>query len=314
MKPDVLFLTFPRSGSTSLHETLKQHPDICLPLNKETWYFSRNYAEGESWYRDRFWHCKNSKAPKRTAEISTEALLKDEYLERVGETLPAAKIVVVLRDPVERTVSHYYHSVREGFETRPIENVLRGNGESEWSCKEKNTYENETIYKYGYLSFSLRYRASIETLLQLYDREHIKFILFEELIKEPEKVLFELQSFMQVEPLPLSLKQEHTAGIPRGKAIRFITGLPFVLYRGLNRSRWLDKRVPIEQKQKTRALRSRMLALLKKFAERGNKKCRKPPLNEKLRANLTTCFNRELKGIEKITGLPTAEYWPWYRP
>jgi hypothetical protein len=320
LKPDFLILTFPKSGSTSLHQSLKQHPDICLPLYKETWYFSRNYAEGESWYRERFWHCKQSKIPQRVVEISTEFLLKDEYLERIKETLPGAKIVVLLRDPVQRSVSHYYHSIREGFETRSITEVLVEmentqviyNKESMY--KNENTYENESIYKYGYLTFSLRYRLSIETLLKLYDRQNIKFILFEELIKEEGKVLHELQSFFEVKPIPLSLMRENVAGVSRGKSLKFLTGFPLLVYRKLNGSKILDKSISLDHKRKTREIRNRFLSLLKKIARLGNKELSKPPLNDELKEKLVVCFNKELKGIEKITGLPIAEYWPWYRP
>lgn len=312
MKPDFLILTFPKSGSTSLHETLKKHTGICLPLNKETWYFSREYAKGDNWYQERFWHCNKDRLNISVGEISTEILLKDEYLERMKETVPGAKIVVLLRDPVQRTVSHYYHSVREGFESRSIEEVLLGQENIEDFYKE--SYINEGVYKYGYLTFSLRYRSSVEALLKLYKREDIKFFLFERLMKEPGQVLHELQSFLEVKPVPLPLMRENVAGVSRGKFLKFITGLPLRLYRGISRSRWLHQIVPVEKKRKTRNARSSLLALLKRVDSMSRKEFKKPPLNDELEQYLIDRFNSELKGIEKITGLPVQEYWKWYQP
>jgi hypothetical protein len=308
MKPDFLILTFPKSGSTSLYETLKKHPDICLPLNKETWYFSREYPKGESWYRERFWHCNKYNSKKKVGEISTETLLKDEYLERMKETLPGAKIVVLLRDPLQRTVSHYYHSVREGYETRSFEEALPG------KKKNEDSYVNEGIYKYGYLAFSLRYKSSIKALLNLYEMEKIKFILFENLIEEPVKVLHELQSFLEVKPITLSLMWENAAGISRGRSLKFLTGLPLRLYLKITRSSWLYKMVPVDKKRKTRKVRSGILALLKGFAGMSRKEFKKPPLSSEMKLYLIDCFNKELKGIEKMTGLPILEYWTWYQP
>jgi hypothetical protein len=302
MKPDFLILTFPRSGSTSLHETLKKHPGICLPLNKETWYFSREYSRGESWYRERFWHCNSGKAGKMVGEINTEALLKDEYLERVKETLPGAKIVVLLRDPLQRTVSHYHYGLRVGYETRSIEEALMG--------KEKN----ESIYKYGYLTFSLRYKSSLETLLNLYNRESIKFILFEKLTKEPGKVLHELLSFLGVQPMALSLMRENVAGISRGKPLKFLTGLPLLLFQKITGAGWLDKMVPVDKRRKTRKIRSGIAALLKRFAGKSSKEFKKPPLSDEMKSYLIDYFNKELEGIEKMTGLPIPGYWTWYQP
>jgi len=323
MKPDFLILTFPKSGSTSLHETLKQHPDFCLPLNKETWYFSRKYSKGDAWYKERFWHCTKKNKTVKVGEISTEVLLKDEYIEKVHKTLPNVKIIVLLRDPLQRTVSHYYHSVREGLEFRPISEVIKIinndkmlNHEAIYNVEstyiKETTYENECIYKYGYLSFSLRYHASIETLLKLYPRGNILFVLFERLIKEPGKALLELQDFLHVDPLPLALKRENVAALPRSKSLRLITRLPLLLYQKLNTNSWLDKIVPLEHKRKTRSLRTWLVTILNKLSGLSNKEFKKPPLKDDLRVILESNFRKELIGIDKLTGLSVDEYWPWY--
>ena len=312
MKPDFLILTFPKSGSTSLHATLKKHPEICLPLNKETWYFSREYARGDRWYTERFWHCNKEESNIKIGEISTETLLKDEYLERMKETVPHAKIVVLLRDPLQRTVSHYFHSIREGFEKRSIEEVLQGQENIEDFYTE--SYANEGVYKYGYLTFSSRYRSSVEALLKLYKREDIKFFLFEQLMKEPEQVLHQLQSFLEVKPMALPLMRENVAGVSRGRLLKFITGLPLHLYQGISRSHWLHQMVPVQKKRKTRNARSSILASLKRFDNMSRKESRKPPLDNELKQYLIDYFNRELKGIEKITGLPIQQFWNWYQP
>jgi len=309
MKPDFLILTFPKTGSTSLFETLKKHPEICLPLKKETWYFSRRYNKGGNWYNERFWHCRKYKSKKtHIGEVNTEAMLKDKYLERVKSTLPDVKIIVLLRDPLKRTISHYYHSVRVFGENRQLDKAIFG--------EDENILNKEPRYAYkcGFIIFSTRYKGSIQKLLDLYTKKKIKFILLEELIENPSKVLNEIQCFIGVHPIDLPLMRTNISRMPiKNHFLMFISQFPLLLFQKLGCIRLHDSPFLFGLKRYTRKFRFSMIHFLKKISELVYKEFNKPQLDKRLKSKLVNRFNQELKELDRISGLPLSKYWTWYR-
>jgi len=309
MKPSFLILTFPKTGSTSLYETLKKHPEICLPLHKETWYFSRFYSRGDNWYHERFWHCDKYKNRKSLiGEVSTDAMLKNKFLERIKKTLPDAKIIVLLRDPIKRTISHYYHSSRVYHENRNIDEALLSKKANILSNK------NECTYKYGFLIFSTRYKSSIQKLLDLYAKEKIKFILLEELIENPSKILNEIQHFIGVHSIDLPLMRTNVSRMPiKNHFLIFISQLPLLLFRKLEHISRHNNLFSSGLKHYTRKFRFSMEHFLKNISELVYKEFNKPQLDKRLKSKLVNRFNQELKELDKISGLPLSKYWTWYR-
>ena len=119
--PDFLGLGVQKGGTTSLHCLLEQHPQVFLPSVKEVHYFSLNFASGEAWYRSQF---ASAEPEQRCGEITPYYLFHPQAAARVREALPQAKLIVLLRDPVERTLSQYFHSRRHGFEPLGLEAAL----------------------------------------------------------------------------------------------------------------------------------------------------------------------------------------------
>jgi hypothetical protein len=116
--PDFVILGAQRSGTTSLYRWLSAHPSIVPPTNKELHYFDLNYAKGEGWYRSRF----PFERPGRvTGEASPYLLYHPLAPERVARDLPpTTRFIVLLRDPVQRALSHYWHERRMKAETQPL--------------------------------------------------------------------------------------------------------------------------------------------------------------------------------------------------
>ena len=119
--PDFLGLGVQKGGTTSLHRLLEQHPDVFLPPVKEVHYFSLNYASGEAWYRSQF---AGAKPDQHCGEITPYYIFHPQVAARVKEALPQAKLIVLLRDPVDRALSQYFHSRRHGFESLELEAAL----------------------------------------------------------------------------------------------------------------------------------------------------------------------------------------------
>lgn len=132
--PDFLLIGAKRGGSTSLYFTLLEHPRIMslfprsrfLPKASDTkgvHYFDSHYGEGEAWYRSHFpTAAARQSAARRTGgpvvvgEGSPYYLFHPLAAERAGRDVPDAKIVLILRDPVERAFSHYRERRRGDFE------------------------------------------------------------------------------------------------------------------------------------------------------------------------------------------------------
>ncbi|RMH35958.1 MAG: hypothetical protein D6694_14235 [Gammaproteobacteria bacterium] len=111
--PNFICVGFGKSGTTSLHYALRDHPDVCLPKMKEAHFFDvdETYAKGLVFYRRNFFsHCSNKKV---IGDITPAYVTKPEALKRIRKDLGrGVKIVVILRHPVIRAFSHYIHAVR----------------------------------------------------------------------------------------------------------------------------------------------------------------------------------------------------------
>jgi hypothetical protein len=124
--PDFLIIGAQRCGTTSLYNYLARHPSVGpLVLEKGAHYFSTNYDNGLGWYRSHFpmrWRARaaqRSGRPFVTGEGSPYYVFHPLAPQRVAETLPNVRLLLMIRDPVERAYSQYRHEMARGFEHLP---------------------------------------------------------------------------------------------------------------------------------------------------------------------------------------------------
>lgn len=109
--PNLIFAGAPKAGSSSICKMLSQHPDIFIPEpNKELFYFDFNYDKGLEWYSSHFSAASNSKI---RVDATVWYLRRAEVAPRIRVSVPNAKILFVLRDPVKRAWSNYLHDYTE---------------------------------------------------------------------------------------------------------------------------------------------------------------------------------------------------------
>jgi hypothetical protein len=132
MTPDVLIIGTQRGGTSSLFQYLSRHPDVVRSVRKEVEYFSTDHAKGWTWYRAHFplrlraaLHRLVFRRRLIAFEATPDYLLMPQVAERVAEELPDAKIIALLRDPIERTYSGYKHMMRYGLEERSFAEALQ---------------------------------------------------------------------------------------------------------------------------------------------------------------------------------------------
>jgi hypothetical protein len=120
--PDFVIIGAQRSGTTSLYSWLCSHPDIDPATRKELHYFDTQYGRGERWYRSQF----PIRRRGRLAGESTPYLLFHPLApRRAAQDLPdSTRFIVLLRDPVERALSHYWLSCSQDHETEPLARAI----------------------------------------------------------------------------------------------------------------------------------------------------------------------------------------------
>jgi hypothetical protein len=132
MLPTFLIVGAQRCGTTSMYRTLCQHPAVVKAvLHKGVHYFDMAYDRGPGWYQAHFplravarRATRGAGAPPVTFESSPYYMFHPLAPERIARDLPEVRLLVLLRDPVERAYSGHAHEVAHGFETEPFESAL----------------------------------------------------------------------------------------------------------------------------------------------------------------------------------------------
>ncbi len=123
--PEVLFVGPPRTGTTWIWEYLRARGDIVLPEGvKETWFFSNMFHKGVDWYVSHF--IKHKEDYSAVIEVDPTLFSHPEAPKRVHKVLGSEILIVVtVRDPVERSWSHYLHARRYGWTRKPLEQAIQ---------------------------------------------------------------------------------------------------------------------------------------------------------------------------------------------
>lgn len=181
-----------KAGTTSLHEILNQHPDINLPIFKETHFFSdnTNFSKGMDYYFDNSFQ--RIKEHQILGEIDPEYIFFDESLYRIAKYFKKIKIIVILRNPTERAYSHFNMTLRRGYENLDFLEALKAEHQRHGNYFEKTHF--------SYVNRGLYYKQ-LSKLFSVFRRENIKIILYENYKNAPEKVVSDICNFIDVEPI-----------------------------------------------------------------------------------------------------------------
>ena len=189
--PDFVIIGAGKSGTTSLYDLLIRHPCVEGAAMKEVRYFNQHFEKGIQWYRSQFppprW-----KDGRRiiTGEATPGYLFRIDVPERMAEVVPQARLIALLRNPVDRAYSHYHHAVRSARETRTFEEAVQT--EKEWLLgAEAGASEREPHTGAGRARFEyLKRGIYVDQLLrwsEFFDREQMLVLKSEDFFeREPE--------------------------------------------------------------------------------------------------------------------------------
>lgn len=216
--PDFLIVGTKRGGTTSLHQYLLRHPGV-LPLFprrekiKGVRFFDENWWLGSRWYRSHFpTRFARALAARRLgyAPVAGEAtpyyLFHPLAAERARSLAPDARIIVLLRDPVERAFSHYKERLRNKTEPLPFLDAI--DAEADRLAGEEDRIVNEP----GYVSFAHRhssyvaqgrYLQGLRRWLETYPEDQVLVLRSEDLFERPAEVCTDVLEHLGLRPQPL---------------------------------------------------------------------------------------------------------------
>jgi len=192
--PSFIIVGAPKSGTNSLREYLRSHPDIYIPPG-EVHYFDKNYEKGIEWYLKFF---DNAKDNQLIGEKTPNYMYKKEIAEKIFKLNNKIKLIFLLRNPVDRAYSNYWHNYKAGR--------LRNNFEESI----KNDLDN--IYVKNCIDNS-KYKKAILNYKKIFPDEQILLLKSEDLKNKRKKTLNKVFNFLELEPFyPKNLNQEYNMG------------------------------------------------------------------------------------------------------
>ncbi len=237
--PNFFIVGAAKSGTTSLYEYLRQHPEVFMAPIKETHHFSTdidptrfrpNYAralnkdltrwlEGNmekgifhAFVRDRqqylqlFRHADNRVA---IGEVTNSYLYSSEAAANIRREVPHARIIMVLRNPVDRAFSHYLMDLRTGYETADFMTALQ----KDMARPSKGWGISNMYIEIG------MYAEQVKRYLDAFPKEQIRIYLFDDFIRDPRALMQDLFRFLQVaDDVPIDYSRKYNPSfIPRNR-------------------------------------------------------------------------------------------------
>jgi hypothetical protein len=198
--PDFAVIGTMKGGTTFFYRLLTQHPAVRSASRKEVQFFDLNFDKGVDWYRSHF----RSPAPdEERASITGEAtpyyLYHPSAAARMARVVPDARLIILLRNPVDRAYSHYNHAVRAGQENLTFEDAieveeLRLRGET-GKMAEDNRYNSFNHRWFSYLSRGL-YADQVSTWLDAFGKDQMLIMKSEDFFADRSAALGRATDFL----------------------------------------------------------------------------------------------------------------------
>jgi hypothetical protein len=220
--PAFLVIGAQPTGAMSLFNALCRHPQVACPTpanddvewSKELHFFDDNFWRGIGWYRSHFPLAASARVMRRLGrdlvpgEITPSYILHPAAPERAAATLPSARLIALLRDPIERAYAHYDNMKRQGLENLSFEHAVAAEDERLAGEEERlladPRYGSGRYRNYAYIKRSL-YADQLERWLACFPREQLLVLRAEDFVEDPGAVFAEAVAFLGLRPWrPLS--------------------------------------------------------------------------------------------------------------
>lgn len=218
--PDYIIIGAQKAGTTTVYDNLVKHPAIEPCDIKEVHFFDKNWDKGLNWYRAHFpfqSQMSNSEigGKRITGEGSPYYLFHPLVPQRIKDSVPNAKLIVVLRNPVERAYSHFQHEVRKGREPLSFAEALAAESDR-LKGEEEKIINNPTYQGYNHQHFSYAargmYAKQLQRWFKVFPKEQFLILTNEDLARNFHSTLKTLHDFLEVENVQLEDPKRSNVG------------------------------------------------------------------------------------------------------
>jgi hypothetical protein len=201
--PSALVIGAQRSGTTSLFNYLVRHPDVLPPLGKEVHYFDLHYGRGLEWYRGCFPYRRQLRGGSITLDASPYYLAHPLAPPRAAQLFPEIKLIALLRNPIDRALSHHQHEVRGGRETLSLADAIEKEPER-LAGEEERLLSDPLYYSFNHHRYSYTRRGLyLEQLLrwmQYFSRSQLLVLQSEWLFRDSAAAMALVHEFLGLRP------------------------------------------------------------------------------------------------------------------
>ena len=289
MLPNLVILGAQKSATSAVQLGLATHPDVYMVRPEVTLFEDPNYGPDIAAQLARL--LPRGREPRYFGIKRPDYLTRPEVPPRVVEHLPDARLVAVLRHPLQRAVSAYYHYLRYSFLTmRPLNEGMRAILDGD---------QGEDFSPAGAVLAYGRYRTGIDRWLQHFSRERLLVLLHEDFERDEEGTLGRLQEFLELSPAPggMTTDRRPNEGVysyARIRILRFVQRFSNVVRPETNHWDWRWGPFGMGLYFLTRQMDKKILA---RFCQR-----RPDPLDDDVQQRLLQYYEPETAGIEELLG------------
>ena len=297
-KPNFLIVGAARSGTTSLYEYLKQHPEVFMPRSKEPSFFITKPAYGlesaiekPEEYEALFSSVRNEKA---IGEASTGYLYDQQAAKRIADYLGKnIKIIIMLRNPIDMAYSLWGFVAARGYESLPFLDAIKVAEDRLRDEDFKRSCINKIwIYSYAYIDRA-KYSKQVKRFIKTFGREKVKVYIFEDFFSNPLESYRDVCKFLSIsDDFYPDFKRYNPGGIFRSVLIHRIFS---------ERMAWKEQLKII--------IPNPFLDFAKRAMFNINRKDKKLELSLKDRRYILSLFQEDIAELEGVLGIPLKELW-----
>jgi len=191
--PNFLIIGAMKSGTTALYYYLEQHPEIYMSPVKEPNFFSSQEQENAAdtvtdigAYQHLF---RGASGEKAIGEASHSYLYEPRAAAEIRRYIPEARLIAILRNPINRAYSHFLHMVRSGAE--PVDDFAQALREEKVGIRRERTFQD-------YIGRGLYYEQ-LERYFGIFPREQVRVYLYEDLSDAPVRTVQDAFRFLEVD-------------------------------------------------------------------------------------------------------------------
>lgn len=283
IKLDFVGIGVPKSGTSWIYQCLQEHPEACCSIPKELHFFNKNHGfhkpnakwryrhKGWEWYKKHFKHCKQGQI---IGEVDPLYIYEKQSLELIKENFPNIKVIISLRNPIERAFSFYFH-LKSKKKYRGL-----------FSSFEEALKKEPEFKEWGLYS---RY---VKNCYEIFPEQNILVLIYDNLKKDPLNFIQKIYGFLGIQKnfVPPCLDYKVNVGVvrmsPLSKVIQKAHNFLKRFRLGRNLWKFLKK-----------------IGFRKKYLDKLIIRVKSPPTMKKdTRAKLENFYKKDVEKTEELVG------------